>query len=315
MLRYKRLWLGALIVLAFLMTYTGFLRRNMNEKRDRSLELNDEVATADHVLVSITVLRVDPAARQLTTRLRFRPTGNIAHDAATPKINLKLHVNNSPGQQAYMFPEEEGMVRIEATFALDGDLNRYPFDRYETNIWLLMDMPRQPQMAVIRQTGPDAATQAADLAVSEAELRENVTVPLSISLSASTPGMKYAGEIIRTKDSGLTRIHLSMKRPNNLINTSVTVMCLIMGIALSVVAMVLKIVVFRGKFEVLPLSLCVSLIFGLPALRNIQPGVPPVGVLGDYFSFIWAEMFVAASAMITALTWVWRSEQKSEPKP
>jgi hypothetical protein len=49
----------------------------------------------------------------------------------------------------------------------------------------------------------------------------------------------------------------------------------------------------------LPLSLAISLIFGLPALRNIQPYVPPVGALGDYLSFIWAELFVATAAIIT----------------
>jgi len=43
--------------------------------------------------------------------------------------------------------------------------------------------------------------------------------------------------------------------------------------------------------EMIP-SLSISLIFGLPALRNTQPGVPPLGVISDYVSFIRAESIV-----------------------
>jgi hypothetical protein len=84
-------------------------------------------------------------------------------------------------------------------------------------------------------------------------------------------------------------------------------MCLMMGLALSVVAMVVNRIASPEKSDLLPLSLSISLIFGLPALRSIQPGVPPVGVLGDYFSFTWAELFVAASAIIMMWTWLLRS--------
>lgn len=141
-------------------------------------------------------------------------------------------------------------------------------------------------------------------------------VPISISLLASTPGMKYTGEVVRSKDIAATRIHLDMRRPPNLINVSITVMCLMMGLAICVVAMALKSITSRQeKLDVLPLTLSIGLIFGLPALRNIQPGVPAVGTLGDYFSFLWAEVFVGAAAIIMALVWVFGAERKSDSKP
>jgi hypothetical protein len=76
--------------------------------------------------------------------------------------------------------------------------------------------------------------------------------------------------------------------------------------------MVINRITSPDKSDLLPLSLSISLIFGLPALRNIQPGVPPVGVLGDYFSFIWAELFVAASAIIMMWTWLLRSNKSKK---
>ena len=63
------------------------------------------------------------------------------------------------------------------------------------------------------------------------------------------------------------------------------------------------------KLDLVPLSLAVSLIFGLPALRNIQPGIPAIGVFGDYVSFLWAELVVAASAVIVVWTWIRRTKQ------
>jgi hypothetical protein len=52
------------------------------------------------------------------------------------------------------------------------------------------------------------------------------------------------------------------------------VMCMMTGLASSTVAMALKAMNSPRKFDVLLLTLSISLIFGLPALRNIQPNVP-----------------------------------------
>jgi hypothetical protein len=73
--------------------------------------------------------------------------------------------------------------------------------------------------------------------------------------------------------------------------------------------MVLRANASPGEVNLLPLSLSVSLIFGLPALRNIQPGVPPVGGFSDFLSFIWAEMMVSISAIALAWTWIVRSKK------
>jgi len=295
----KRTFLTVLLALVFIGVYVGAIVRNVNERRYRSLELVENVAVADHVNVSITVIRVDPTARQLTARIRLQLRGSIAQDVVTPKVDLRFLVNNSPGQQVFEFPKGEAVTRIEATLPMEGDLNRYPFDRYETNIWLLVDTPvkskQSPVSAAALATPPTIATTS--------------TTPAAEALA---PDIE-TGEIIRKNEINATRIHLNLSRPYNLVNASIVVMVLMMSIALTAVAMVLKAIVSRGdKLDVLPMSLCIGLIFGLPALRNIQPGVPPVGILGDYFSFIWAEMFVASAAIIMAWIWVIRAQKEPE---
>jgi hypothetical protein len=293
------------------------IRKIANEKSLRSLELTDEVAVADHLRVEITVTGVDVAKGQLMARLRMRPSGRIASEFRTPSVRLKLYVNNSPGQQEFEFPVGQGMTRIEATVPLEGDLNRYPFDHYESDVWLYADTPPPPQApqtsrvpkANAPQANPELGVAGEELALDKDSLQKNLPIPLSISLSASTSGVKYTGEVIRNKDSAATRVRLNLTRPFNVINTSITVMGLMMGLALSVVAMVINRIMSSEKSDLLPLSLSITLIFGLPALRSIQPSVPTVGVLGDYFSFIWAELFVAASAIIMIWTWLLRSRK------
>ena len=72
---------------------------------------------------------------------------------------------------------------------------------------------------------------------------------------------------------------------------------------ISLFGMVLRATTPGKKRDLLPLSVSISLIFGMPALRNIQPGVPPAEVPVDYIVFIWAELLVAASAVIIVWTW------------
>jgi hypothetical protein len=60
------------------------------------------------------------------------------------------------------------------------------------------------------------------------------------------------------------------------IAVSILLMILMSGLAMSLLGMVFK-ATHSEKVDLVPLSISISLIFGLPALRNVQPGVPPVG--------------------------------------
>ena len=230
----RRILFGILTALAFLAVYLMGIRRIANEKSLRSLELTDEVDVADHLRVEIVVTGVDLTQGKLMVRMRMRPSGKIGSDFRTPSVRLKLYVNNSPGQQEFEFPVGQGMTRIEATVPLEGDLNRYPFDRYESNIWLYADTPpppQAPQASQVPQVKPpqvknELGVADEELALDKDSLQKNVPVPLSIALSASTTGVKYTGEVVRNKDSTVTRVHLNVTRPFTVINTAITVMIL-----------------------------------------------------------------------------------------
>jgi hypothetical protein len=325
----KGKWFASIALIAAFAAYLFVLQRNANERDLRTLQLNEAVTKADCVRISVTVTGVNPGTRQLTAQLMFRLAGKIARDEVTPSADLKLLVNSIGGQQEFDFPKGTRMLRIEVTFPLEGELNRYPLDRYETALRFLATTPGRPpkpptpkvpegspsgasQSQPPAEAPPDTAdetSQTGELAISDSDLQDHVPVPISLAVLASIPGIKFTGEASRGGDPQVTAINLKLRRPENLIVVSMLVMVGMMTLALSVFAMALKATASDKKVDYLPLSLAISLIFGLPALRNIQPYVPPVGALGDYFSFIWAEMFVATSAIVTIWTWLVRSDR------
>jgi hypothetical protein len=93
------------------------------------------------------------------------------------------------------------MSRIEAVFPLNGDLNKYPFDRYRATLWLLMTTPAQKNTATRISNLPESAEketpQSDHLAVGATALQKSSIVPLTITVSASTPGVKFDGNVSR----------------------------------------------------------------------------------------------------------------------
>ena len=307
-----------LLVLSILVFYCVILFRNLDEGKRRSLQLRDDTDSTDHVVMSVLVTGVNPATQELTAQIGLRPQGALAQDEVTPAVDLKLLTNNVRSQQEFDFPKGKRMNRIEAVFPLNGELNRYPLDHYRTTLWLLMTTPApktRPQAAQIPkrldvpESSEAAASEGDHLAVGATALQQSAAVPLTIALSASTPGIKFSGNVSRESSLKVTGIELQIRRADNVIAVSILLMVLMIGLAMSLLGMVFKAMTVGSKIDLVPLSISISLIFGLPALRNVQPGVPPVGAFGDYLSFIWAEIIVGTSAIILIWTWLLRSDK------
>jgi hypothetical protein len=298
-----------LITILILAIYVAVVLLGLTESTRRSLLLRDETSAADRVFISMVITNASPVTQEMTVQLGFRLAGNIAKDEVTPAVDLKLLVNNVRGQQEFDFPKEKRMNRIDAVFPLNGEVNKYPFDSYETTVWVLMTTPArnvQPQAPKASADIPEVAHQADELVVSSSELLRNTPVPLSVSLSASIPGIRFKGNVSRGAIQEPTGIALHLARANSVISVSLIVMLMMTALSMSLLAMAIR-VRAGEKTDLLPLSVSITLIFGLPALRNIQPGVPPVGAIVDYVTFIWAELIVATSAVIIMWTWLLRS--------
>jgi hypothetical protein len=299
-------------IVAVILVYCTVLWIGLTEEKRRSLNIAMSSATGnDFVIANVRVTSIDTAQRLLHGRVRLIPMGRFAIDKTTPASDLKLLINSVSGKQAVVFPKGERIVPIEFTGLLSGNQNRYPFDRYATDIELVVTAPAQKKAPPVPEEnlGENSDPLASTLIVGASDLDRSETIPINENFVASLPGFKFNATVTQNETYKLMQTAVVMRRTNNIICVSVFVMIVMFLLAISVVAMVLHVSTSPGEINLLPLTLCVSLLFGLPALRNIQPGVPPVGGLSDYMSFIWAEMMVSISAIALAWTWIIRSKK------
>jgi hypothetical protein len=299
-------------VVAVILVYLSVLWLGLTEESRRSLTIVKSSATNDDfVVINVRVMSIDTAQRLLHERIRLIPMGRFAIDKTTPATDLKLLINSASGKQAVVFPKGERIVPIEFTSLVSGNQNRYPFDRYTTDIELVVTAPAQKIAEPVPEDNLDENTDplATTLIVGASDLDRSETIHIKENFIASIPGVKFDGTVTQNDTYKLMHTTIAMRRANNVITVSVMIMVIMFVLAISVVGMVLHVNASPGEMNLLPLSLCVTLIFGLPALRNIQPGVPGVGILSDSMSFIWAEMMVSISAITLAWTWIVRSKK------
>jgi hypothetical protein len=304
-------------VIGIIAIYITVLWMGLTEESRRSLNIvKSSASSGDFVTINVRVTSVNTSQGLIYERIRLIPMGRFALDKATPATDLRLLVNSVSGKQVAIFPKGERIVPIEVTSVLAGNQNRYPFDHYSTDIDLLVTTPVKkkvqplPEQKLENPTDPLATT----LVVGTNDLDSSETVPINENLTAIFSGIKFDGTV--TVDDAYKLMHttIEMRRANNVISVSLIVMTVMFVLAVSIMIMVLKVSASPGEVDLVPLSLCVALIFGLPALRNVQPNVPGMGVLSDYISFIWAELMVSISAITLAWIWIIRSSESRESK-
>lgn len=303
-----------LFIFLVLAMYVGSLAYSYSERERRSLKLQEEVQDSDQVHVSVRIVEANPTTSEVTARLSFRLSGKIAKDAVTPAVDVRVLLNSIRGPQYFDFPKGRHINPIFAVFALDGNINRYPLDRHRADMYIIMTSATQVPVSPARSSGGAKkliipAEMPGQLELAIAELQSSEQVPLSLDLSASIPGLKFRGTINETQAAEIDHVELIVSRTNSVIALSFLSMLLMMALAISVLLMAVRVTPRDRELDLLPLSLSITLIFGLPALRNAQPGVPPLGAISDYISFIWAENIVAVSAIVIMGTWLMRSRR------
>src|SRR5258707_6934989 len=132
--------------------------------------------------------------------------------------------------------------------------------------------------------------------------RETEPLPIVSSFTASFPGMKFEGQRVERPGQGIEGFNLVVRRADQVIVVSILIMVLMMTLAMSVLLMSIEALTSSQRLDLLPLSLSLTPVFGLPPLANSQPAVAPLGAFGDYLSFLWAEQIVAGSAVFIIWT-------------
>ncbi len=190
-------WMRAAVVLGVAAVYFVFVWRGMTEESRRSLILAKASASSgDYVIVNVKVTAIDVAQGLLHERIRLIPVGRFAVDRATPAVDLKLLINSISGKQTVVYPKGERITPIDFTSALSGNLNRYPFDRYVSDIELLVTAPAPPAPPAPSPLLPPMAPESG-----EAFSEEGDVDPLATALVVGTSDLIRASQFRSMKIS------------------------------------------------------------------------------------------------------------------
>lgn len=107
-------------------------------------------------------------------------------------------------------------------------------------------------------------------------------------------------------EQGYYDVEFTMRRtlPTKLFSIGLNVIMVL--IALIVLIMALRILYYRESPEVSSLGFIGGLLFAIPAVRELQPRVPSMGLLIDYAGFFWAEGFLVTALLIVMICWLLR---------
>jgi hypothetical protein len=165
----------------------------------------------------------------------------------------------------------------------------YPFDKHIAHLRIFVDS--------------SAGTNSAGI------VDEHVPVQLDTSL-CSFEGYK----INLTPESGNSKnyVHLQIELeralPIQLFTVFVSILMLL--VSLGFMNLVRRLIKSDSVPDINELAFGAALLFAFPAIRSIQPFVPPMGVMSDFFGFFWAESIVAIS-LIVHLYWYCRTKLKT----
>lgn len=102
-------------------------------------------------------------------------------------------------------------------------------------------------------------------------------------------------------------IHITRSLPRKAFIIFINLMML--SVAIFILIMAIRLVRHPKRPDIGNLGFIGGLLFALPAVRNLQPNVPPVGILIDYLGFFEAEILIASSLILVIIAWLLKPNQ------
>lgn len=298
----------------------------------------------DRIETKVTVTGVDAVKGELTARIEFEPKGNLlSEDGYTLGRDVTMFVDSLKGKQMDTYKKGQRLTPVEVTLGLyDGDAAEYPFDKHNCELDLSFETSTRstPATASPSASPPPAGETAAPNAdasalpakeqespttdasaapeptpSSEGAVQESlppdeedvVNVPISMEFETSVPGFRVDVDALNEKGvKGCAGADIEIRRTVTVKGFSIFIMTLIWSIALSILMMTFFVWRRGRKLEFSMLTFFAAMLFAFPAIRNLQPGSPPIGALPDFIAVFWAQAITAICLCIMLCVWVRR---------
>ena len=280
------------IMLIFLALFIGafssalYFYQNDGTQRSANLVFGDE-KTPNRIDVSVNLLGVDPIKSEIHLRFAPSPEGTYAKDARLAK-DLKFFTGIESGKSEVTLEKNRIPDSVTGSLSIvSGKVSDYPFDRHTSDFYLFFTNPKD----------------------------EKEEIPMVINFYGAISGYNIDVDYIpKTEfESSDTYMGLRVTVSRSVITKSFSIFLMIAMwlIGLVVFTMTMVVVWQPRTIEFGMFTFTAAMLFALPAVRGLQPSIPPIGGLSDFLSFFWAESLVAVSMPILFFTWLTRYKKPS----
>ena len=292
----KPMMVGIVLLLIFAGLYVFVLNAYRNEGANRAAELTADTAKAgeNRIDVSGRIVTADPIKGDVVVRLEFSPRGSFASgDGGMLSRDLDLYVSSATGKNVHEFKKGKRMNPVEAVVEIyDGEPMDYPFDSHSAELSFFFE-------ASAGKGGEPASAEA---------------IPMAVEMRGSVAGLRLDTEIAKENTPDHAVIDISIQRATTAVFFSIFIMIAMWALVIGVISLVYRVFAGHRKIEISMFSFLGALLFAFPALRNSQPGTPPIGTMSDFLAFFWAEVIIALSLLAVVLRWIIRGPGGDAPK-
>ena len=286
----KPLLVGIILLLVFAGLYTFVLFAYQSEGEARKAELSydaDKLEKLDknRIAADAKIVTADPMKGDIAVRLTFTPQGSLATADGKLARDLVLDVSAATGKHVIEYKKGRKMDPVEVIVDMyDGEPMDFPFDKHAGELAFFFE--------------PAGAAQAAEAPAEQ--------IPVALELRGSVSGLRIDASYAEENKDNNVAVDISISRARTTMFFSLFIMAAMWALAIGVVCLVFRVFAGHRKIEISMFSFLGALLFAFPALRNSQPGTPPIGTLSDFLAFFWAEVIIAMSLLSVVLRWLVR---------
>ena len=242
-------------------------------------------------LLMINLMSFDSSLGDIPARLMLKLPKSEITARFSPKNDYylvdELTVNESVLKIDSTKPYSAFDNELATTYQVDdaGSQFIYPFDVHHAELRIFVDKSANGK--------------------SEEVLTEHLPVKVDTSL-CSFEGYKITLTPGPDNSSNYVNLKLELRRTLAIKVFVVFLSFLMLAVSIGFMLMVRKLMQSDAAPDINELAFGAALLFAFPAIRSIEPSVPPMGVLSDFFGFFWAETIVALSLIAYLHCWMKR---------
>lgn len=279
----KRIVVMLVFLGLFIGAFSGSLYFYQNDRIQRSANLTfGDDKTANRMDVAVNLLGVDPIKGEINLRFAPKPEGTYAKDDRLTK-ELKFFTGIESGKAEVTLDKNRIPDSVTGSLSIfNGRVSDYPFDKHSSDFYLFFSNPKD----------------------------EKEEIPMVINFYGAISGYNVDVDYIPKAEFESSDVYMGLRViiSRSVITKSFSIFLMIAMwlIGLVVFTMTMAVLWLPRPIEFGMFTLIAGMLFALPAVRNLQPGVPPLGGLTDFLSFFWAESLVAISMPILFFCWLTR---------